>query len=349
VANQDPQGPPPVEEDEPERCATLADVRQMIASTAWPWPGWLAAAVLNALASDPGIGKTIFAVTLACTLWFKRPWPDKQENPFPEKTKTLWVPGDRHYTQLLDLAAQYDLPDEALLLNAPQSDPTGGLDLDDSVYLESLAAWIKAEAPGLVIIDTVGMTTARNLCRPEDARSYFQPLMAIAQETGVPFLLLTHLSKDDQPLGRRIVGACRVVWKLTTPDPEGKPDQRRLWVDKSYIAKPEALGITISDSGCTFDENPPEKPDSRKGGRPSVKRDKTREFIKDALTKQNDQIGNDLQTRSGVSRTTFWRAVEGMEADDELTTEYGPGTGQQTVLHLVDNTQDTKDSGDVQN
>src|SRR5262249_13165464 len=158
-------------------------------------------------------------------LWFKLRWPDDQENPFPERTRTLWVRADRHYAQLLDLAGNYGLPDEALILNAPQDNPTTGLDPDDPAELEALAGRIQAGAPGMAGVDTVGMTTARTLCRPEEARDYFGPLIEIAQQSGVPFLLLTHLSQNSEALGRRIVGASRVVWKMTYPDPDGQPDR----------------------------------------------------------------------------------------------------------------------------
>ncbi len=84
--------------------------------------------------------------------------------------------------------------------------------------------------------------------------------MDIAGATGVSFLLLTHLSKEAQALGRRIVGASRVVWKLTKPDPEGQPDRRKLAVDKSYIVLPRPLGMTIAEDGCTFDDKPPASP-----------------------------------------------------------------------------------------
>jgi hypothetical protein len=120
-----------------------------------------------------------------------------------------------------------------------------------------------------VIVDTVGMTTRRNLGRPEEARAYFGPLMSMASDTGVPFLLMTHLSRDAHALGRRIVGASRVVWKMTCPDPDGQPNRRKLWVDKSYSLKPPALGVTIGDDGCTFDDNPPDPGPSRAGRKPT--------------------------------------------------------------------------------
>jgi hypothetical protein len=255
----------------------------------------------------------------------------------PKETRTLWVPGDRHYTQLIGLADKFGLPDHAIIFNAPESDPTAGLDLDDAAELEALGARIESEAPGLVIVDTVGMTTGRNLCKPEDARAYFGPLMDLARSTGIAFLLLTHLSKDGQALGRRINGACRLVWKMTDPDPEGQPNRRRLCVDKSYAEKPVPLGMTIAETRCDFDTNPPTAPELSKGGRPREEREKAERFIRDALAQENDRIGNDLRSEweeAGGTAKTFWRAVEDMEEAGELTTEGGPGTRKQKVLHL---------------
>jgi hypothetical protein len=336
LANVDPSGPRP-DAPEPERCATLADVRRIVADTQWPWPGWLASGVLNALAADPGTGKTIMAADIARRLWFGLSWPDNQANPLPEGTRTLWVPGDRHYVQLSDLATGYGLPGEAILFNAPVADPTAGLDLDDPGELAALDGRIRAERPGLVIVDTVGMTTARNLCRPEDARAYFGPLMDLAQQTGIPFLLLTHLSKDAQALGRRIVGACRLVWKMTQPDPEGQPDRRRVWVDKSYAVKPPALGMSIAAPGCSFDFNPPAAPEPSRGGRPPEKLVKAIAFLTEKLTagdcKQRDLVQD--WEKDGGSKGTIFDAFRAMQADGRIVID---DSVKPKVCHLVKNT-----------
>jgi KaiC/GvpD/RAD55 family RecA-like ATPase len=269
IVDARPTGPEPERTaDAVARNATLADVRRLDVDRSWPWHGWLPRGAMTALASDPGVGKTLLAMTLAKAFWSASPWPDGQAASFPAGTKTLWVAGDHHFGQLVEVAAAYGLPPESILLNGSPDEPTGRLFLDDAKAVEALHAGILAEAPGLVIIDTVGMTTDRNLGRPEEARQYFEPLMKIAGMTRTSFLLLTHLSRESQALGRRIVGACRVVWKLTQPDPEGQPDRRKLWVDKSYALKPQALGVTIADAGCTFDSQPPEEVAKDQGGRP---------------------------------------------------------------------------------
>jgi hypothetical protein len=313
-----PDGPPPESgANRPRTYATLADVRRLIADASWPWPGWMAGGALTSLAADPGIGKTLLAMSLARLLWEGRPWPDGQPNPMPARTPTLWVPGDHHYPQLLDLAERYGLPDDAVLLNSTADAPTCGHDLDDTAAREALLARIEASSPGLVIIDTVQMTTGRNLGKPEDAREYFGPLMEFASRTKTSFLLLTHLSKDAQALGRRIVGASRVVWKLTHPDPEGQPDRRRLWVDKSYALKPPAMGMTIGDDGCTFDFTPPGEPTSKRGPAP-VKLEACKRWLIERLTPNPapvKEIRSDAE-RAGYGADILYRAREAIGSDE---------------------------------
>ena len=70
----DPLGPPP--EDAPTSCfATLVDIALIVSDQPWLWRGHIAAGVLNVMASDPGTGKTRFALDLARRLWFGLPWP----------------------------------------------------------------------------------------------------------------------------------------------------------------------------------------------------------------------------------------------------------------------------------
>jgi hypothetical protein len=335
LAQIDPSAPPP---PPPPRVltATLDDVANFIRDTSWPWPGWLAAGVLNALAADPGTGKTIMGADLARRLWYGLPWPDNQPNTLPAKTPTLWVPGDRHFVQLRDLADAYGLPRGAVLFNAPPHDPTIGLDLDDEAVLKDLEARILDYRPGIVFIDTVGMTTDKNLCKPEDAKGFFGPLMDLAARTAVVLVLLTHLSRDKQALGRRIVGACRVVWMLTHPDPDGDKDRRKVWVDKSYELKPPALGMTIAGDGCTFDLNPPEAPLTGGQGRPPVKTVKAVEFITSKLS-QGDARQCDLideWLKAGESKAPIFQAFRLMEGDGRLVID---DSRKPKVCHLVSN------------
>ena len=138
------------------------------------------------------------------------------------------------------------------------------------------------------------------------------PIVSIAQSCDVSIMGLMHLSKDQDTLGRRLEGLARGIMKLFKPDP-GQPDRRRLEVTGNF-KEPPPLGVTIRDEGCDFDFAPPVEPAKNAGGRPAMGRKTACKFIRDALAVQNDRIGNDLfvdwEKKNGVSRQTFWRAVE---------------------------------------
>ena len=62
------------------------------------------------------------------------------------------------------------------------------------------------------------------------------------------------------------------------------------------------------------------------------------QFIRDALTRQNDQIGNDLcseWSKGNENPKTFWRAVDDLRDAGELATDGGKGSRKQMVLHLL--------------
>ncbi len=154
------------------------------------------------------------------------------------------------------------------------------------------------------------------------------------RRTIVPHL---HLSKEGQALGRRIKGITRTILQLDCPDPE-QDGGLRLWVPKSFAKKPPALGVTMSDAGNEYDFNPPTAPEPGKPGRPPEARDKAERFIREALARVNDRIGNDLAAeweKDGGNGKTFWRAVNAMTDAGELVKDGGPGTRKQVVLHLI--------------
>src|SRR5262249_23538132 len=126
VADIDPlETPEPADE---RSYATLADIARIVANQPWVWQGWIAGGVLNAVAAEPGTGKTRFAFDLARRLWFKLDWPDGQENEWPAETRTLWVPGDRNFAEMLQGARDFGLPEDAVALGSSPDEPTGGLD-----------------------------------------------------------------------------------------------------------------------------------------------------------------------------------------------------------------------------
>jgi hypothetical protein len=342
IAAIDPNGPLP-EAVPLASFATLADIARTLAEQRWLWEGWIAIGVLNVVASEPGVGKTRFAMDLARRFWFGLPMPDGQVNPLPAGTSTLWIQGDRNFSEMLTVARAFGLPDEAVALGSSPDEPTGSLNLDDLETLVALAERIEAVRPALVVIDTVGMVTSRNLCRPEEAREFFAPILDLAGKHGVAFLGLTHLSKDKEALGRRIVEKARVIIKMTQPDREGQPNRRRLWVDKAAVVLAHPLGITMGESGNDYDFDPPAEPKPIRTGRPPESTDKARQFIIKALSEQNDRRATTLCKEweaSGESDSAFWRARDVMRDSGDLTCE-----GKPLILHLNQGDDDSDPEG----
>ena len=119
LASVNPWSPPPRPTKRPSAAPRWPTCAASWPTPNGPGPGGSPPGFSTRVAADPGTGKTIMAADLARRLWFGLPWPDNQPNPLPKGTRTLWVPGDRHYGQLIDLAGRYGLPDEAMLFNAP--------------------------------------------------------------------------------------------------------------------------------------------------------------------------------------------------------------------------------------
>ena len=205
-------------------------------------------------------------------------------------------------------------------LGSAPDDPTGGLDLDDPETLATLEARIVASGVRLVIIDTVGMVTGRNLCRPEEARAFFAPIIELAAKTGVAFLGLTHLSKDGGALGRRIVEKARVVMKMTCPDPEGQRNRRRFWIDKTAVQRPAPLGITMGSAGNEYDPNPPTDPvpEIRKPGPVPAKLDACKNWLRAQLTPNPARVSV-LRTaggKEGYSSGTIYDAMKSLGVEE---------------------------------
>jgi AAA domain len=335
VADVNPLGPPP-EAVPLIRPATLADLRRFMSESTWIWNLYIPSARIAGIAAFEGIGKTRFAMDLARRIWLGLEWPDGQLATFPEGTTTLWLCADGQQDELAGIAESLGMPDDTLHFNTLPDDPYGGTDLDDPEALERMEHFIQQIRPGLVFVDTLTNATDKDLCRANEVKALMTPIRDIAQRTHTTIILQLHLSKEGHALGRRIKGLTRTILQLDCPDP-AQPDRLKLWVPKSFGKKPPALGVTMTDAGNDYDDDPPSEPEPGSSGRPPKERERATRFLREALTRLNDQIGNELRDaweKIGGTSKTFWRAVDDMEAAGELAKDGGPGTRRQVVLHL---------------
>lgn len=248
------------------RDATVADLRALQCGTAWLWESWIPTAALTLLASEPGTGKTRFCFDLARRLWHGLPWPDGAPNPHPAGGRTLWVAADNQWQEMVDIPPAFAIPDDAVLLNAPASDPYDGTSLETPDEWARLEARIARIRPALVVIDTITNTGDFKSQDSSDAKKQYKPLQEIATRCRVAILCVTHLNAGGKVLGRRAVEKVRVAIQMDCPDPVGQADRRKLWVSKSKAVRPPPLGVTMGPEGNDYDTSPPEPPGPKRQG-----------------------------------------------------------------------------------
>jgi hypothetical protein len=87
---------------------------------------------------------------------------------------------------------------------------------------------------------------------------------------------------------------------------------------------------------------PADQPARKPVGRPNTKARLVRQFLLDALDKEDHQVGTILcrecRQEIDVSEDTFWRAANELALEGALTKDGGKGTGRPTVLHRVPQT-----------
>ena len=121
--------------------------------------------------------------------------------------------------------------------------------------LDDLEAGIRQSSPGLVIVDTVGMTTQRQPRRPRGGAGVLRTLDGDRRRLAGLVPAADAPEPRGAALGRRIVGAARVVWKLTRPTPRASPTAassgwtRRMASSRSPWACPSPRRAAASTTG----------------------------------------------------------------------------------------------------
>lgn len=293
------------------KVATIADLKAAGASMAWVWPGWIPRGCLTALAGEGGKGKTRFLADLLRRVRTGGSWPDDTEHHIPPTSTALWVLADNNHNEIVKLTEDFGIED-AVYVNAWESDPFGGTILDSKEDLENLERRIEMVRPLFVFVDTVGGATDKNMARQEDAKTFYNPLAVLARKYNCAVIAVTHLNANGKFLGRRVIERVRSAISISHPDGAEKK-RRRLEVVKTNAEHPDPLGITMGSSGNEYDGEPPELPEAEQV---EVKVPKK---VQDAADWLKDYIGNgvrrvtvirDASDAKGISTGTLYRAKD---------------------------------------
>ena len=330
-----------------DRDATAADLVAARAGTRWLWPNWIPLGVLTLLTAEPSTGKTRLGLDLTKRIALGLDWPDGQAmNLGDRRPVVLWIPADNQHSELADCPATFGFPPEAIILNTSVGNLYGGTELAEPDQLADLHKRIVRQQPALVIIDTVTNTSDAKSQDSADAKRQYKPLQEIAKKTGTAIICVTHTNIDGKTLGRRADEKTRVTLRIECPDPEGQPNRRKLCVAMTRLSvKPAALGISMGDTGNTYDGNPPIapaaevlKPSGGKGPTPAIQR--AIGYLVNAL--QNGPVKvHVLRKDAGnqdppISPPALYKAMEylGIEETERTT----PGTTQSYKWWQLTNT-----------
>lgn len=253
-------GTGPVYEGEPKTSddvAGIQDLKDAGAEVRWLIPGWVQKGVLTAVAAEGGTGKTRLVADLVRRIRHSLAWPDGSpiSDPAPQ-TVALWVVADNHHDEMVSLCDAFGISD-CVKINASKSDPYGGVTLELLEDFAMLEKRIKVVKPLVVVIDTVGNSTDKNLSKQEDAKAFYQPLQIIARRHAVAVLCLTHLNAGGKVLGRRALEKVRTCIRMSAERINDTSCKRRLEVTKSNSKYPAPLGVTMGDAGNVYDFEPP--------------------------------------------------------------------------------------------
>jgi hypothetical protein len=299
----------------------------------WAWEGWIPFARISGVAAAEGIGKTRFVLDLACRAWHGEPWPDSQPMKFTPESPSLWVAANGQQDELAQALPMLGMPPESIVFPTAPEDPYGGTSLDEAETIEAIDEACRIHRPAFLVVDLLTYATRWDIGEQRTIATLNEPLVRLAQTHQLAVMLLLHVSKEGQALGRRIKGITRTLMHLDAPDPV-RPERLRLWMEKTYSARPPALGVTIGAAGNTYDFDPPAPLDPARGGRPPAAREKAIAFLSEKLA-DGDRKGCELISQweaDGGSKPAILAAKDAMQTDGRLVVD---DTVKPQIWHLV--------------
>lgn len=333
-----------------EQWATAADVLRFARDQRWIWNGWIPERSIVAITGDAGTGKSRFFGDLHRRIHLGMEWPDSTPpNLDYIGSRSLWICADGNHNEIPFMLEAYGVPLDSVVFPAPPENPFLNTLLDAEESQAAIRRCIAAVKPAFVVVDSLTTATGDDLCAVKDLHKLKLLFHTWTQDFNCTVILICHLSKEGSIFGRHTGAFARSIIDLNCPDPVSNYQRLSMAVTKSFAAKPAPLGVTMADSGNTYDTNPPDRVVNGKTVEFKVKTpaslvDEGREMIVEALEDTDGQVANTLfntwyeskprGTNYKELHTAFWSAVTYLSKEGQITKEGGRGTGCQVTLHL---------------
>jgi hypothetical protein len=231
----------------------------------WLWPGKLATGKLNLLFGDPGLGKSLLSLDVACRVTTGAAWPDQSGT--ARQGDVILLSAEDTLSDVV--RPRVDLmrgePARIHTLSAVRVNEEQERRFSLITDLQILEAKIRAESAHLAIIDPLSsyMTKVKDANTEFDVRDVLDPVAALAERTGCCILSVMHPNKREgaKAIHRVLnavafVGAPRMVWAVGK-DPDD-PQHRRFFlpVKTNIVEEQSALAFSTKGGRITWETAP---------------------------------------------------------------------------------------------
>ena len=230
-------------------------------TVSWLWLSRLETGTLNLLAGDPGVGKSLLTTTIAAVVSRGGTWPDRREDSSAEAANVILVTAEddpARATVPRLRAAGADLKRVAILRAVEEEGERRQVCLQRDLAMVRRVIREFGNVALLVIdpVDSYMGSTDTNV--NEQVRKVLEPLLDLAEQSGVCALAVKHLNKAVNSMAAlyRVAGSTaftalsRTVHAITR-DPKDKSRMLFMPLKVSHDRKPGALAyrITQTDDG----------------------------------------------------------------------------------------------------
>ena len=169
----------------------------------WLWQRRIPLGKITLLDGDPGVGKSLLAITIAACISTGRPMPDGTPG---RQGSIILITSEDSTEDIIKprMEAAGGDPSRVVLLNAVLSFDVKRLFMYDRPFslsrdLKDLEVGIRRNNAILVVIDPLMAVLGRNIdsSRDQDVREVLTPLAQLAERTGCAILIIRHLNKGN--------------------------------------------------------------------------------------------------------------------------------------------------------
>jgi RecA-family ATPase len=242
---------------------TWAELEEEYASFTWQWHGWLPNGVVTMLAADPGIGKSMFALSVADKMLRGGAWFDGvREHEAKGDTMTLWVECESGEPFHLIRAGKLGADTSRFVTMRALDESARTPALTNVTDRERFRSIMQNPDVCLAVIDSLSGAITGIDENSAEVGKVVQWVSEVARDTGKPVLLIHHMNKstmrtrnaDTPPSMADLRGStsiaqhCRVIWAMDTP--YGDDAKLRLSCIKNNLApKPHPVTLLIHPDG----------------------------------------------------------------------------------------------------